>query len=184
MNENERRAVREVLFRLALFPNDSANKSAVKAEFLKSFGTDVTQHPEYVRHLLETAFDERDAEAVEFLVLIAYVFDLLDEELVDVFCRLLCADWHTRHEDIAFALEMLKPPAAVETLYQTAVRPTYEYLEYSDIYPLQRICIWALGEIGTPAAREKLELLAQFSVELISEYAQKQLRRLEDGRPD
>jgi hypothetical protein len=53
----------------------------------------------------------------------------------------------------------------------------YAYLVFDDNYALAVKAIWALGDIGTEAAREKLKLLPQSEIEAISENAKYQLAR-------
>lgn len=72
---------------------------------------------------------------------------------------MLCEDWHYGHEWIAEVFKLLKSPKTVQALYDSCLKE-YKYLDYDFGHNSLRLkCIWALGEINTPEAREKLELL-------------------------
>lgn len=73
-------------------------------------------------------------------------------------CRLLIQDWHTSHENVARELKVFKYPDAVDYLFKAALT-LHQYIG-SD-YALGVKCIYALYEIGTDDAREKLQLLME-----------------------
>lgn len=54
-----------------------------------------------------------------------------------------------------------------------------EYFNYDDTKSLARKCIWALADIGTEKAKEKLVLLSNSSDTLIANYARKRLNNWE-----
>jgi hypothetical protein len=84
------------------------------------------------------------------------------------------APWHSRHEDIARALQQLRSPVAVDALERTA-HAVHEYLAYDDSFALARKCAWALADIGTPEAKRALRRLAACDNSIIASYAQKRL---------
>jgi len=87
---------------------------------------------------------------------------------------LLEAPWHLRHEDVAFSLQQLRSPDAVDALERTA-HAHYDYLDYDEFFGLARKCTWALADIGTPEAQEALTRLEGSKNELIARYARKRL---------
>ena len=93
---------------------------------------------------------------------------------VDSLIGLLRAPWHTRHEDVAFALECLRDARAIEALFDAATRK-FPYLEYDQGHALARKCTWALAKIGTREAIERLQDLAHCGEGVVEAYARKRL---------
>lgn len=122
--------------------------------------------------LLRRALQTRDLEALAG----ALEADLSWESTAGL-CEALLADWHQSHEDVARTLQRLRDPLSVEALY-TAALSRHDYLAYDDSAALARKCTWALADIGTPAARERLELLA-LAGEPVAGYARKRLEAWE-----
>ena len=69
----------------------------------------------------------------------------------------------------------------MEALYRTAF-VEHEYRAYDEFFGLARRCTWALADIGTVEAYEKLELLAQCNNPMIAAYAQKRLDSWEEEK--
>lgn len=115
---------------------------------------------------------------VDNLLFLIFHFNLLDEKMDDILNQLLMCDWHMQHENIAMLLQRLKSPSSIEALYETAIKE-YEYLEYDEAHALAVKCIWALGDIGTELAKQKLQLLLNSNIPVIKENAQKQLNRID-----
>lgn len=78
-------------------------------------------------------------------------------------------------------LQRLKLPSSIEVLYETAIKE-YEYLDYDEAHALAVKCIWALEDIGTEYAEQKLQLLLNSNISVIKENAQKQLDRIDRRR--
>ena len=147
-----------------------------KQEFLQFF---VNEHlPKYVINLLEDAYLEENGEDVEDSLFIGFTFDIFTEKFVNILCKLIEANWHTQHEDIARILKDLKSPDSIDSLYQAAIA-NHDYLSYSDASPLAVKCIWALFAIGTEEAKEKLKLLAHSHDEVTRRVALKRLNDFE-----
>ena len=155
---------------------DEAEVNKINEKFIKRFKVDVTRKPDYILKLLETAYRERNSTDVECSLIVAYRYSLFSQEYVSILVRLIESDWHYKHEDIAFALQKLKSPKAVECLYRTALK-RFPYLDYDDAYALAVKCIWALGDTNTAESREKLKLLSKSDNEIIRENAIKQIER-------
>jgi len=175
MTENERNLIEKLMKQSSLWAaQDNSKRESMKQEFLSEFPAPVTASR--VIELLQTAYSEQNADDVELSLYVCFCFGLFSVEFAEILCKLIVADWHYRHEDMALILQKLKIPSTVESLY-TAALLELEYLEYSDTAPLARKCIWALGDIGTDEAKERLESLASSDCETIKEYAKRQLTR-------
>ena len=156
---------------------DEAKICKIKQKFINDFTVDVTQKPQYVLQLLETAYNEKNAGDVEWSLGIVGIFNLLSKDYSKILLKLLEADWHYKHEDLVNAVRQLKIPEAVNCLYGTALK-RFQYLEYDDFFSLAVKCIWALGAIKTVEAKDKLKLLSQSSNEIIRDNAIKQLEKI------
>ena len=130
---------------------------------------------------LAAAIAARDAEAFEDALTHAYRAGL-PSTLSELLGEALLMDWHTRHEDVASALQQLKDPKTVDALF-TAATATHAYLDYDEFFGLARKCTWALADIGTPQAKDHLRTLAKSTNELIAGYAQKRLDRWDAEAP-
>ena len=130
------------------------------------------------RASLLLAIQVEDADAFELAVRSAFVAGL-PRDLADLFTAALSIPWHTRHEDLVSALQKMKSPASVDALFAAAITQ-HAYLEYDEFFGLARRCTWALADIGTPLAREKLDELAANANPTIAAYARKRLDRWDD----
>ncbi len=122
---------------------------------------------------LQSALESKRADEMEFAIFDSFPAGI-NGDFIEVLTAILECDWHTRHEDVARALQDLKDPRSIDVLYKTAQRK-FAYLEYNDSKALARKCIWALADIGTVAAHQKLQALAKLSDKEIAAYAQKRL---------
>lgn len=87
--------------------------------------------------------------------------------------------WHRQHEDIVHSLQLLKHAPAIDALAKAALTK-HDYLAYDNSYALARKCTWALADIGTDAARDRLHALAQCDDGTIRGYAQRRLDMWDD----
>jgi hypothetical protein len=134
-----------------------------------------------IRTQLVDAIGSKDADAFELAVVSAFRAGVLNA-VSDVFVEAILLPWHHSHEDLASALQITKDPAAVEALSKAAPSQ-HEYLDYDQFFGLARKCTWALADIGTPEAKEKLQTLARSENVTIAGYAQKRLDRWEEELP-
>ncbi len=148
-----------------------ASKQAVNA----ALGFDIDAAPSAMFELLQRAAQSGDASSVDCALLIAHG-RTAHRDLVPLLAELLRAPWHYKHEDLARWLQDLRDARAIDALYETALTK-HAYLAYDDGHALARKCTWALADIGTPEAEEKLRGLAACGDPVISEYAQKRLDR-------
>lgn len=126
-----------------------------------------------LRANLLIAIQSQDADAFELALRSAFAAGL-PRDLADVLTEALTFPWHTRHEDLATALQKMKDPASVEALFAAATAQ-HAYLEFDEFFGLARKCTWALADIGTPLARQRLAELAANPNPTIAAYAQKRL---------
>jgi hypothetical protein len=127
---------------------------------------------------LTNAVRERDADAFED-ALVGCVEHGLFEGLCEILTSTLEQDWHTRHEDVAQAIQELKCVCAISALERTATNCP-EHLAWDDNFALARKCTWALADIGTASAREALERLAKADVAKVSGFANRRLENWAD----
>ena len=130
-----------------------------------------------VRDQLLKAIANQDAAAFESGLVSAYDAGL-PNDLADLLADALLMEWHTRHEDVASALQKLRDPRSVGALFEAALS-RHGYLGYDEFFGLARKCTWALADIGTPEARERLQELASGQNATIAAYARKRLDRWE-----
>jgi hypothetical protein len=151
-------------------------------EFVAEFGVDPRQDREFVPAQLRDAIANREPADVECALYLAFRFDL-SRSWTSLLAGLLDEEWHTSHESLATALQDIRDPSTVEVLFRTA-RKRLDYLAYDDAFALAVKCIWALHDIGTEAAIEKLTLLALSEVPPIRRAAEERLTALAARRPE
>lgn len=133
-----------------------------------------------VQSLLQRALHAHDAEAVEDALVAAESISC-QPELVPLLIKLLESPWHYKHEDIVRLFQKWKVPESVEALYGAAL-VEYEYLKFDENFGLARKCTWALADIGTPGAYEKLQLLTAHDNSIIAYHAQQRIDNWEKER--
>ena len=148
-------------------------KQAAEAPLFEAFDIDFRAHPERLRELLDETLASRQADDVESLLGIADQFGALTHEGVPVLCRLMLADFHQRHEDIARYLQSLRDPGSVEALFEACFIQLPYFWDDGDA--LARKCTWALHDVGTPEAFERLRALTDHPRPSVIGYARKRL---------
>jgi hypothetical protein len=134
-----------------------------------------------IRRRLLDAVRAQNADAFELAVRLAFQAGLLSD-VADIFSDAILLSWHHSHEDLASALQETKYRPAVDSLFKVALsRP--DYLEYDESFALARKSIWALADIGTPEAMERLRDLARSQNTVVAGYARKRLDRWREERP-
>lgn len=151
-------------------------KRISKSDFLKS--NDIAEEnisSEFFARLTR-AYIQKSANEVDEMIYLLFSFGVIDEKFVDLLDDLLICDWHWQHENIAMLLQKLKSTKSIDALFETSQK-AFPYLSYDDSYALAVKCIWALGDIGTDLALEKLEVLTQSENPIIKKNAIKQVSR-------
>ena len=151
----------------------------LQKEFLKNDNERI----EYIKTELEKAYNEKNGKSINTLILAIYMFELHSEKVADILCKLTKEEWHGKHEDIVFYLQQLELPSTIDCIYELAIS-NFEKYRWDDNFALVRKCCFALGDINTPKAKEKLELLLQSEEETIREHAMEQLKRCDFTNKD
>jgi hypothetical protein len=151
-------------------------------ELVAALDADPRTDDGYAAELLAEAVHHHDADLVEAALGLMFGFDQLGARFVPVLCELLVADWHTRHEDIARALQLLRDPAAVPAL-RRAAELDFPYREYDEFRALSRKCMWALIDIRTDEAVRALESLTESNDAIVRDLAAYHLAKVRNGEP-
>lgn len=130
--------------------------------------------------LLRAAAASGNANTVEEALAEAYGSGL-NWVHVPVLIELLSLPWHQRHEDIVLTLQELRDPRAIDALFATALIE-HDYLAFDDLFGLARKCTWALADIGSELALERLRTLAALSNPIIAGYARKRIDNWDDEK--
>ena len=145
-------------------------------ELQKNFFENDIERIKYIKSKLEKAYIEKNEKNVNILILAIFVFNLYSEDFIDILCKLTKEEWHEKHEDIVFYLQKMELPSTIDCIYELAIS-NFEKYRWDDNFALVRKCCYALGDINTPKAKEKLELLLQSDEEMIRKHALEQLNR-------
>ena len=119
--------------------------------------------------------EAEDGDAFELALNSAFEDGCLSA-ISDLLITALPMTWHSRHEDVVGALQDTRPAGAEGVLFDAA-HARHDYLDYDDAFGLARKCTWALADIGTDAAKQKLHALTRCGEPMIEGYAQKRLDR-------
>ena len=157
-------------------------RQAPESEVVEAIGADPRADPGLLPGLLSAYIDERDPGGVELVLTLLSRFDQYGPVIVPQMCRLLLADWHTDHEDLARDLQRFSDPRAVPALRQAA-EIQLEYLSYNDGQALHRKCMWALSDIRTAEAVTALEELIRSPIEHVRELAAYHLAKVRNNEP-
>ncbi len=143
-------------------------------EFLRQF-RGATDPAKLTASLLEDAFTNRNADDVEYALMVGFTFGFSDAH-VDVLIRLASVSWHRKHEDIITALGRLRDAKAGNVLW-TATQQIPDYLAFDESRALAVKAIWALGKLPGSEAESALRKLAASNVSVIRDAALQQLER-------
>ena len=122
---------------------------------------------------LSSAISRMNGDDLEDSLVAAYQFGLFPE-LVPILVGLLPARWHTRHEDVARALQDLKDPRAVSALELAAIEGRF-YDEEDEFLEFSRKCVWALADIGTLEAKSSLLRITACNNERVATFARRRI---------
>ncbi len=147
-----------------------------RQEFIDTFSYNLVDDPDSVYMLLESAYNSRNKDEVELTLILASIFNTMNEGYVPLLCDLLQSDFHIKHEDIVSNLQYFADPISIDALYLTATSK-FKYLEYDNSYALARKCIWALGSINNEEARDRLNRLYTNNDKEIRRYVEEQRNR-------
>jgi hypothetical protein len=156
-----------------------------KAGFLAVYGLSEGDIPHEVSSLLARAMEEKNAELVEYALMIGSCFSFPDG-IFDVVHQLLLEPWHTRHEDMVSMLQYHRNPSSVRVLREViSLKPHLEYLDYDDYGAFYKKCLWALQAIGTEDALAVIKDCAESEDAALREQAAYRLKRIHsENRPN
>ena len=154
---------------------DFVSKRISESALLARFPVDLKTDRRYVLRVLEETLNTKRKDDVECAMILGFHFGF-PADSGPVLCKLILEDWHTQHENLAAVMQKLKDPQTVDCLYQTALA-RFPYLEFDEAHALAVKCLWALSDINTDKAREKLKLLIESENKIIRENAERLLNR-------
>ncbi|ROP59945.1 PBS lyase HEAT-like repeat-containing protein [Enterobacter sp. BIGb0383] len=144
-------------------------------ELKERFSLEGKSTSEFISNLLIEASDNKDPDLLEDGITLIFIFKDVRYPIKEL-NSLLLESWHYKHEDIASLLQDAKSPTSIDALNKAIVKK-FDYLDFDDSYALAVKCIWALGEIGTPEAIDKLTKLSISDNDVIRDNAINQLKR-------
>lgn len=145
------------------------------SEVKERFSLEGKSQYEFIHDLLIEARNNKDPDLLEDGITLIFIFKEVKHPVKEL-NELLLESWHYRHEDIASLLQDAKSPTSIDALNK-AVMTKFDYLDFDDSYALAVKCVWALGEIGTPEAMDKLTKLSKSDNKIIRDNAINQLKR-------
>lgn len=149
-----------------------------KSALYEVLDSEVDSWEDFIKEGLETGMAEKSDELLDDYLTLIFLYKVPFDHCIQLLNKMLISDWHHQHENIALLLEKACDASSIEYLYDAAI-VQFKYLEFDENYALAVKCIWALGKIlrkGSPLAKEKLELLAQSTNDVIKENSIKQLQ--------
>ncbi|WP_312993581.1 hypothetical protein [Chryseobacterium flavum] len=129
----------------------------------------------YIKNLIKKGIENKSASDIEEAIVLIYSGNFDNHEYIEELCKILLESWHFKHEDIVRILHDLRDPSTVDCLYKVA-EMHFDYLDYDDTYQLARKSIKALSAIDSHEAINKLHLLSNSKISLISDYAKKEIK--------
>ena len=147
-------------------------------ELISNF-SDVTDEEKIniIKEGIKIACQKKNSTEIENLMLSISFFKLYDRsEFIEDYIKLSKEEFHEEHETIASYFQRFHLPQTIDCIYELAIS-NFEKYQWDDNFALVRKCCFALGDINTPKAKEKLELLLQSDEEMIREHAMEQLKR-------
>jgi len=145
------------------------------SEIADIFSEKKEDNTEILITMLTRALEEMNPSAVETLLYAASCNGELDNRYTKVLSELLLEPKILNHnlESVVEFLQYIQDPASIENLY-------YACLDYpfSDVHSIPIKAMWALRDIGSVKAIEKLKILSQSSDERMNEKAIQQLEYL------
>ncbi len=136
---------------------DLAAQKITLREFDQRYSVNICDDSTYVLRVLEKAAQAKDAEAIEYMCYLRG-FRREVEPLHShgtIFRHLLLEDWHSAHEFIIDALEMLNEVIAIPVLCERALGqlPTLDSLDNESV---RKRCVYAIAKIGGESAVQTL----------------------------
>ena len=154
-------------------------------ELISNF-SDVTDEEKIniIKEGIKIACQKKNSSEIYNLMLSISFFKLYDKsEFIEDYIKLGKEEFHEEHETIASYFQGFHLPQTIDSIYELATS-NFEKYRWDDNFSLVRKCCFALGDINTPKAKEKLELLLQSDEEMIRKHAMEQLNRCDFTNKD
>ncbi|MFM2353877.1 MAG: hypothetical protein RLZZ608_1283 [Actinomycetota bacterium] len=145
-----------------------------RSEFLQAMGAD--DGVVLGLSLLSEATTHRDKDAVQWSMVVCYVFGYEASHL-PLLHELAAASWHENHENVASAMDDVGSDESIPFLKHLA-EWVPEYLEWDDNRALSTKAVWGIAKMGSPAAHAALFELAQSDDPHVVQAANFQIERL------
>ena len=129
-------------------------------ELISNF-SDVTDEEKIniIKEGIKIACQKKNSSEIYNLMLSISFFKLYDRsEFIEDYIKLAKEEFHEEHETIASYFQSLHLPQTIDTVYELATS-NFEKYRWDDNFALVRKCCFALGDINTPKAKEKLECI-------------------------
>lgn len=172
MTDSQSKAAMEFYLGLSLH-RDKPYMQPPAEPLFREFGTNFKTEPARLIEILDETLLSRRGDDVESILAIAQHFEAITAAAVPLFCRLLLADFHACHEDIARYLQSLRDPRSITALYEACFLDLPYFWDHGDA--LARKCTWALHDIGTPEAFDRLKALTSHPRDSVVAFALKRL---------
>jgi hypothetical protein len=111
----------------------------------------------------------------DLVTALSSAFSQAPRELVPDLCRVLTENWHEQHEDIVLLLQDLKDERAVAALFEASQMTFQHLIQWNNVHEFQRKCTWALADIGSERAKQRLSDLVGGRDETLAAYAKERL---------
>jgi hypothetical protein len=129
--------------------------------------------PENILTAVQSAIKSRDDSALA--IALSTAFSHTPREIVPDLCRILTENWYEQHEDIVLLLQDLKDERAVEALFEAAQMTFKHLIQWNNVHEFQRKCTWALADIGSDRAKQRLSDLVGGRDETVAAYSRERL---------
>ena len=126
---------------------------------------------------LKNAYKNHDAERVDELMYLIFMYEAFELEYVDILNKLLVSEWHFQHENIVLALQKISSIDSLDYLYK-AIELNLEYLLWDENHAFEIKCVRGIYYIGKEKGIPYLEKLCNHKCTAIKEMAQRQLKKL------
>jgi hypothetical protein len=147
-----------------------------KNELIEKYPEDLSQQ-KYLAELYAKIYQAESGDDFEYASMLEPLFRGAIKSREHNYLKFAYAPWHRLHEELALVdLPLIGTDDCVEAIFHIAVT-NHAYLDDDDVENLAVQCTYALSNIETPRAIEKLKLLSQSTNERIKSEA---LQRLEE----
>jgi len=154
-------------------------KEIDKEEFVRQIQLKIGNKKEDVENLFERIIRNRNADELEYGLVILYAIEE-NNDMIDIIHKLLLEPWHREYEELTHDLQKRKRPESIPFLKQ-AIQNKYEYLESYGTGTRQLInqCGHALKSIGTEEAINSIRELSKSDDPIIKDEMLYRVSRIE-----